>query len=187
MAAVRWGAMKKLKVVLGIVVALLAALFLIGGMLLPTGQYVERSAVIDAEPERVFALVSDYREFNRWSPWAALDPDAEYEFKGPPASVGSRMIWRSDHPDFGNGEQEVIEIQPGVMVRSRLTHERFDTPSYATFTVVPTPNGTRVTWAFDANMDSMLGPYMGLLVEDWVGAYYERGLASLKELAEKAD
>ncbi len=178
--------MKILKVVLGIVVALVVA-FVIGGMLLPSGQYVERSAVINANPAKVFALVSDYREFNKWSPWAALDPEAEYEFSGPPTGVGSKMVWRSEHPNVGNGEQEIVDIQPGTMVRSKLTFEGFDTPSFATFTLVPAPNGTDVIWAFDANMDTMLGRYMGLMMDSWVGADYERGLARLKELAEKAD
>ena len=178
--------MKILKIVLGIVVVLVVA-FVFGGMLLPSGQYVERSAAINADPAKVFALVSDYREFNKWSPWAALDPDAEYEFSGPPTGVGSKMVWRSEHPNVGNGEQEIVEIQPGTMVRSKLTFDGFDTPSYATFTLAPTANGTDVTWAFDANMDTMLGRYMGLMMDNWVGADYERGLARLKDLAEEGD
>ena len=40
--------MKFIKIVLGVIVALVAA-FLIGGMLLPSGQYVERSAVVKAD------------------------------------------------------------------------------------------------------------------------------------------
>ena len=178
--------MKILKIVLGIVVALAVA-FVIGGMLLPSGQYVERSTVINADPAKLFTLVSDYREFNKWSPWAALDPDAEYEFSGPPTGVGSKMIWRSEHPNVGNGEQEIVDIEPGTMVRSKLTFEGFDTPSFATITLAPMANGTKVTWAFDANMETMLGRYMGLMMDKWVGADYERGLARLKELAEKAD
>ena len=178
--------MKILKIVLGIVVALVLA-FLIGGMLLPSGQYVERSAVINADQATVFALVSDYREFNKWSPWAERDPETEYEFSGPATGVGSTMSWRSEDPSVGNGAQEIVEYQPATMVKSKLTFEGFDTPSYATFNLEPTDDGTNVTWAFDANMDTMLGRYMGLMMDNWVGADYERGLARLKELAEKAD
>ena len=97
------------------------------------------------------------------------------------------MSWRSEHPNVGNGAQEIVEIQPGTMVKTKLTFEGFDTPSYATFTLEPADSGTRVTWSFDANMDTMLGRYMGLMMDKWVGADYESGLARLKELAEKGD
>ena len=178
--------MKVVKIVLGIVVVLVVA-FVIGGLLLPSGQYVERSAVIEADQADVFALVNDYREFNRWSPWAAIDPEAEYEFSGPAAGVGARMTWRSEEPSVGNGAQEIVASETDTMVRSKLTFEGFDTPSYATFKLEPAEGGTRVTWAFDANMDTFLGRYMGLMMEKWVGADYDRGLARLKELAESGE
>ena len=110
--------MKFVKILLGIFVTL-AVLFVIGGMLLPTEQHVERSVVVKADPAKVFSLVNDFREFNKWSPWAAYDPE-----------------------------------------------------------------GTRLTWSFDANLDSMVGRYMGLMMDKWVGSDYEGGLARLKELAE---
>ncbi len=160
---------------------------LIGGLLLPSEQYVERSATVTADQSEVFALVSDYRQFNSWSPWAARDPETEYEFSGPATGVGSKMSWRSEDPSVGNGMQEIVEIEPDAMVRSRLTFEGFDAPSYATFKLQPADGGTRVTWSFDANMDNMLGRYMGLTMDKWVGADYEQGLARLKELAEKGD
>lgn len=178
--------MKFVKITLGIIVVLVVA-FLVGGTLLPTGQYVERSAIVRADPADVFSLVSDYRQFNRWSPWAAYDPDAEYEFSGPATGVGSTMSWRSEDPSVGNGTQEIVEIEPVTMVKSKLTFEGFDTPSYATFTLQATGNGTRVTWSFDANMDTLLGRYMGLMMDKWVGADYELGLARLKQLAEEGD
>ncbi|MDJ0701463.1 MAG: SRPBCC family protein [Woeseiaceae bacterium] len=176
--------MKFVKVALGIIVLLVVA-FLIGGLLLPSEQYVERSAVVAADQSEVFSLVSDYRQFNRWSPWAARDPDTKYEYTGPATGVGSAMSWRSEDPNVGNGMQEIVEIQPDTMVKSKLTFEGFDAPSYATFTLEPIDTGTRVTWSFDANLDTMLGRYMGLMMDKWVGADYEQGLARLKELAEK--
>ena len=176
--------MKFVKVLLGIIVTLVV-LFVIGGMLLPSEQHVERSVIVNADPAKVFSMVNDYREFNKWSPWATYDPEGtRYEFTGPATGVGSKMSWSSEHPNVGNGAQEITESQPNKMVRSKLTFEGFETPSYATFNLEPSDGGTRVTWAFDANLDSMVGRYMGLMMDKWVGADYERGLARLKELAE---
>lgn len=178
--------MKFVKILLGIIVVLVVA-FVLVGMFLPSGQYVERSAVVRADQAEVFALVSDYRQFNSWSPWASYDPDAEYEFSGPAMGVGSKMSWRSEMQNVGNGTQEIVDIQPDTMVRSKLTFEGFDSPSFATFELEPTDGGTQVTWSFDSNMDTLLGRYMGLMMDKWVGADYELGLARLKEVAEKDD
>ena len=176
--------MKIVKILLGIIVAL-AALIVIGGMFLPSEQHVERSIVIEAEPAEVFSLVNDFREWNKWSPWAAYDPEGtRYEFSGPATGVGSKMSWSSEHPNVGSGTQEIVDSQFNTMVRSELRFDGFDAPSYATFTLEPTDSGTRLTWSFDANLDNMLGRYMGLMMDDWVGGDYERGLARLKELAE---
>lgn len=176
--------MKVVKILLG-VLATLAVLFAIGGMLLPSEQHVERSIVVNADPAEVFSLVNDYREFNKWSPWATLDPEGtRYEFSGPAAGVGAKMSWSSEHPNVGSGRQEIVASQPHTVVKSRLEFEGFDTPSYATFTLEAIDGGTRLTWSFDANFDNILGRYMGLMMDKWVGSDYERGLARLKALAE---
>ena len=178
--------MKVLKVLLGIIAVLVVA-FIIGGMLLPSGQYVERSAFVKAEQAAVFALVSDFREFNKWSPWAEYDPDTQYDYSGPATGVGAKVTWRSEHPNVGNGEQETVEYQPNSMVKTKLTFDGFDTPSYATFELEPGDGGTRVTWSFDANLDTLLGRYMGLMMDEWVGGDYERGLANLQAMAEAGE
>ena len=175
--------MKFIKGLLGFLVFLVVTFFVVG-MFLPTEQHVERSTVIDAEQGEVFALINDFQQFNRWSPWAAKDPQTQYEYVGPATGVGSKMIWRSENPSVGNGQQEIIESQPESMVRTKLTFDGFAEPSFATFRLQPADGGTRVTWAFDANLDSYVGRYMGLMMEKWVGTDYENGLARMKEVAE---
>lgn len=175
--------MRILGVVLGIVVVI-AAVVVVCGFLLPSEQFVSRSVVVEADQAEVFALVNDYRQFNRWSPWAAKDPDTKYEFSGPDSGVGAKMSWQSEDPNVGSGSQEIIEVEPGSRVRTRLTFEGFDSASYASFKLEPADTGTRVTWEFEANLDSLIGRYMGLMMDKWVGADYEQGLARLKEIAE---
>ncbi len=172
-----------MKALLAIVIALVLAVVVVG-QFLPSEQHVERSTVIDADQATVFAMINDFREFNRWSPWAAKDPATEYEFSGPDTGVGSKMAWRSEDPNVGSGAQEIIESRPTTMVRTKLTFDGFDSPSYATFALEEADGGTRVTWGFDANLDNLVGRYMGLMMDSWVGTDYENGLARLKEIAE---
>ncbi|HOP21120.1 MAG TPA: SRPBCC family protein, partial [Amphiplicatus sp.] len=58
---------------LGRILIGLAAIFAIVialGFVLPDKTHVERSIVINAPQEEVFALVSDFNEWSAWSPWA---------------------------------------------------------------------------------------------------------------------
>ena len=53
---------------------------------------VERSATIDAAPERVYAQVAGFRRWTSWSPWEELDPNLErtYFREGPGSVEGHR-------------------------------------------------------------------------------------------------
>ena len=44
---------------------------------------------------------------------------------------------------------------------------------------------TTITWGLKADMGAgAMGRWMGLMMDDWVGADYERGLSNLKALIE---
>jgi len=93
--------------------AILLTLLVAVGLLLPGTAHVERSLFIRTSPAVVFDLVDDFRSFNRWSPWARLDPETRYTFHGPESGVGARMDWQSGHAGVGRGSQEVIALEPG--------------------------------------------------------------------------
>ena len=71
------------RILIGIVALLV--LFFVVGFLLPRDVRVERSVDIDASPQAVFTMVNDFQQFNRWQPWAQIDPrDPLRNTKGPP-------------------------------------------------------------------------------------------------------
>lgn len=50
------------------------------------------------------------------------------------------------------------------------------------------PLGTRVTWGFDYRVGyDMIGRYIGVLIQGWVGEQYALGLTRLKALAETGE
>jgi effector-binding domain-containing protein/uncharacterized protein YndB with AHSA1/START domain len=178
--------LKRLIVVVVTLVALLAA----AGMLLPRHSHVERKVVIDAKPSTVFALVDGFKQFNKWSPWAALDPNAKYAREGPEFGVGAKQSWSGDPKTVGSGSQEIIEVDPPKRVKSRLDFGDRGI-AVAELSLAPEGNGTQVTWSLETdNGAGPVGRYFGLMMDRWVGPAYERGLANLKSLAEslpKAD
>ncbi len=178
--------LKKIILALVVVIVLLAAI----GMLLPRNVHVERAIVIDAPAATVFALVDGYKQFNKWSPWAAYDPNAKYNVEGPEFGVGAKQSWSGDPKTVGSGSQEVIEVKPYEFVKSKLDFTG-QGPATAQFTLTPENGGTKVTWGLDCDMGAgPVGRYFGLVMDKMVGKDYEKGLAAMKTLAEsfpKAD
>lgn len=163
----------------------LVLILVVGGLLLPAQVHVERSQQIAAAPERVFSLIDNFHEFNRWSPWAARDPHTQYRFEGPDRGVGAKMSWQSDSPEVGSGSQEIIVSEPPRLLRTRLDFAQQGLAE-AAFKLQPENGGTQVTWGLDSDAGgNLIGRWFGLLLDTLVGADYEQGLANLKRLAEQ--
>ena len=170
------------RILIGIVALLV--LFFVVGFLLPRDVRVERSVEIDASPQAVFTMVNDFRQFNRWQPWAQIDPATRYVYEGSATGAGSRMIWYSDHPDVGNGMQEIILSEPYSRVRMALD---FGTGGLANadYLIDAEGAGSILTWTLETDMggNPLMG-WIGLAMDSMVGTAYELGLANLKEILE---
>jgi effector-binding domain-containing protein len=170
------------KTLLGLLV--LVALLVLIGLFLPSTVHVERSAVIDNSPAKVFALVNGFRSFNKWSPWAERDPATEYVFEGPDDGVGAKMSWASENPQVGTGFQQITLSEPDSRVETHLDFGPQGTAE-AFFLLEPTESGTHVTWGFDTDFGfNLVSRYLGLMFDNWIGADYEAGLANLESMAE---
>lgn len=175
--------MKALKrILVGLAVLVIAAVAI--AYVLPRHVEAERSIVIAAPPEKIFPLVNDLEAFNKWSPWSRIDPDMTVKITGPEAGVGQKMEWQSDHSSVGSGSQEITASEPDKRVETALDFGDQGSAT-AAFDLVPEGDGTKVTWSFETDLGmNPIGRYFGLMIESWVGADYEKGLASLKNLAE---
>jgi hypothetical protein len=73
------------KIILSVIAVIVAiiAIVLIVAAFQPAAFRVERSASIAASPAVLFAQVNDHKKFQRWNPWAKMDPDATTTYSGP--------------------------------------------------------------------------------------------------------
>jgi uncharacterized protein YndB with AHSA1/START domain len=175
------------KILLKAIVWILAALVVIfvgGGYLLPDEVNLQRQTVINAPPEKVFALVGGYKRFNEWSPWAELDPTTVYTFEGPEAGVGAKMSWASNDPNVGAGSQTITEHVANSHVAVDLDFGAMG-KSQAYWDLQPEGTGTLATWGFKMKLDGLMDRWFGLLMDRFIGPDYDKGLAKLKALAEK--
>lgn len=172
-------AKRLLFVCLGIVVVLAGI-----GLILPQQVMVERSVIIDAQAHEIYPLINDFQQFNKWSPWAQKDPSTQYRFEGPDSGVGAKMYWMSEHPQVGSGNQEIIESETDAFVKTRLDFGA-QGEAHAYFRLTPEADKTALVWGFTTDFGTnLVGRYMGLMFDSWIGADYEEGLSNLKELVE---
>jgi effector-binding domain-containing protein/uncharacterized protein YndB with AHSA1/START domain len=169
-----------------LVVFVVLAIAAVGvGMALPDQAKIERSVVIDASPATVYTVLNGFHQFNRWSPWADLDPQTVYTYDGPLMGVGARSSWSSKDPNVGAGDQEILEATPYTMVKVRLRFDGMDMDNLLTYTLVPQGAGTQLTWSYLTDFNgNLLNRYFGLLLERMIGPDFDKGLSRLKPFAE---
>ena len=141
-----------------------------------------RSLKMSAPPEKIFPRVNDLHQWEAWSPWAKLDPNATPTFSGADAGLGASMAW-SGNNKVGQGKMTIIESQPSRSIRFRLEFLKpMVATNIATFTFQPESDGTTVTWAMTGK-NNFMGKVFGLLVncEKMVGDQFAKGLANLAE------
>ena len=118
-------------------IAIIVIGFVIVVAMQPNEFRISRSAKMAAPPATVFAQVNDYHNWDAWSPWATLDPNAKTTFEGPSSGTGSTFSW-SGNDKVGEGRQTIIESRPDELIRIKLEFKKpFEATNTAEFTFKP--------------------------------------------------
>jgi uncharacterized protein YndB with AHSA1/START domain len=152
----------------------------------PDSFRVQRSASIKAPPDRIFALISDLRGWNAWSPYERKDPAMRRTFSGAASGTGAIYEWDGDR-NVGKGRMEVIEATPPGRILIKLDFIKpFEGHNTAEFTLEPKGDNTLVTWAMHGPatfMMKVMGIFMNM--DNMIGNDFAVGLANLKGVTEK--
>ena len=171
---------------IGIAVVVVIAAVLALAATRPDTFRVERSTTIKAPPEKVYALIDDFHQWQQWSPWERLDPAMKRTHGGPRKGKGALYGWEGNK-EVGKGQMEITEATPSSRVVVKLDFlAPFEAHNTAEFVLVPQGDATTVTWAmFGPNL--YIGKVMSVFasMDSLVGKDFERGLANLKAVAEK--
>lgn len=169
-------------------------LFGIGGILLllvvisfflSSKPHVERSAIINAPVNVVFAQVNTLKNWSRWDPWMAKDPNAVNTFEGPEAGVGAVHKWESSVKEVGSGTMTITGSLPNEAIDIKLDFEGHGSATGGFKFMSEGASQVNTTWSFDS--DAGMNPVkrlMGAMMDKFVGADFEKGLANLKALCE---
>jgi len=177
---------KRILGAVAVALAVMLGLFSIIVAMQPGQFRITRSATMKAAPAVVFAQIDDFHNWEAWSPWAKLDPDAKAVFEGPPSGEGAKFSW-SGNDKIGQGTQTIVESKPDERIRIRLDFEKpMKDTSEAEFTFKPQDEQTQVTWSMSGKKNFVgKAVCMFMNMDKMVGGEFEKGLASLKGIVEK--
>ena len=171
--------------IIAIVVVVVLAGVLIYAATRPDTFSVQRSLAINAPPEKIYALIGDFRKWGEWSPYEKLDPAMQRSFSGADSGQGAVYAWDSK-AKAGAGRMEITQTTaPNSIVIQLDFIKPFEAHNTATFTLQGEGDATRVTWVMSgpANYFHKLMSLF-LNMDQLIGKDFETGLGNLKRITE---
>ena len=174
-----------LKIMLGVIVVVVAGILILASMK-PDVFRIERSASIKAPPEKVFALINDFKAWTAWSPWEKKDPAMKRSYGAITSGKGATYGWDGNN-NVGQGSMEITDAVPSSKIELKLDFVKpMEGHNTVVFTLAPRGDTTQVGWMMQGPT-----PFIGKIIhvfmnmDKMVGGDFEAGLANLKAAAEK--
>ena len=173
------------KTLLAVIVLVLAGIAIYAATK-PDNFRVQRTATINAPPEKVFALLTDLKGWQAWSPWEKKDPAMKRTFGATTSGKGASYAWEGNK-DVGQGRMQIADsVSPSKVTLNLDFVKPFEAHNLVVFTLEPKGDATSVTWAMQGDT-----PYLAKIIhvfvnmDKMVGKDFEAGLANLKAAAEQ--
>ena len=177
--------MLKALAVLAVIAVVAIAAVLVYAATRPDTFRIKRQASIQAAPDKIFALINDFRNWQSWSPWENMDPALKRSYSGAASGPGAVYEWEGNKK-VGKGRMEIVEAVPSRVAIKLDFLKPFEAHNVAEFTLIPRGGATDVIWAMHGP-NLFIGKVMSLFfdMDRMVGKDFETGLANLKALAER--
>ena len=147
---------------------------------------IERSRTLNARPEAVFALINDFHEWAKWSPWEKLDPGLKRTFEGPASGKGAVYRWEGNGK-AGAGSMTINETSPARIEIALNFLKPFPADNRAIFTMEPDGDRTKLTWAMEGENPfpaKVFGVFVNM--QELVGKDFEKGFDGMQEVVARA-
>jgi uncharacterized protein YndB with AHSA1/START domain len=167
-----------------IAVAALILLVLVLAAMKPATLRIERTARIQAPPEKIFPYLADFKRWREWSAWERLDADLKRTLSG--ADSGQGAIYEWSGRKAGTGRMEITQsTQPSKVVIKLDFLKPFEGHNIADFTLQDVGGATQVIWVMTgpaAFMSRVMQVFLNL--DRLIGKDFDTGLANLRRLTE---
>lgn len=142
------------------------------------GNYtVKRSKLINADIQRVFNKLRDFKTWSDWSPWLMHEPDTKLEFSDNPSEVGGFYTW--DGQRVGAGKLTHVAFDAPKKIEERIEFTRpFKSVCQVSFELAEKEGQTEVNWIMQGKMP-FLFRFMTQKTAGMIAKDYDLGLAML--------
>lgn len=153
------------------------------GLLLSPNYNAQKSIKINAHPDVIKSLVTDFSQWHKWSPWKKIDPSITFYLGKPNAGIGAHQSWQSK---WGNGEMTITALSEKSMEFTVLLAQEH----IVTGNIIFIENATNVTVTFQVNGQAttpLISGYIAILSEHLLNNSIALGLNNLKTVAQLSD
>ena len=140
-----------------------------------------RTVVVEAPPSAVSPLITDFKEWTRWSPWEGLDPDLERTYTG--EGEGAHYAW-SGNNKAGKGSMTMTSITPERVDVDLVFEKPFKASNKVVFELKPTGDRTKIVWTMSGDRNLAFAVMGKLFFDKAIQKDFDKGLASLKAAVE---
>jgi effector-binding domain-containing protein len=175
--------MKILKFLLYTILALVVFV-LAAGLFARKDYHIERSWEINAPKSIIFDQLVHYKNFQKWSPWSALDPNMKYTISEPDGKVGSIYTWKGNDK-VGEGSMETAAITNDRIDTKVIFKNPWESSMPTFFKMEEKGKAIKVSWGSDMIIPFPMNAFaMFTDVDKAIGTDYETGLRNLKKTCE---
>jgi Polyketide cyclase / dehydrase and lipid transport len=167
------------KLLLAVMVIPIAIIIL--SLFLPSKYRVERTVVMRAKADAVYAHVSTLKHWPDWTAWTTNKyPDMKNSFSGPESGVGATYHWEGQ--SSGSGVLKLIRVEPGKRLDYELNFENGKHVSTGAIVIEPEGETLKVTWFNEGSLGwNPVSRIFGLLMDGMMGPDFEEGLRKLQQ------
>jgi len=142
---------------------------------------VSRSITINAPIENVYAVISDFSQWQPWSPWLIMEPEATVNV----AADVQYYEWDGDR--IGSGNMRITNQHANTAVDYDLSFLKpWKSQAKVRFELTAVGDdgkSTEATWLLDSSLPFFMF-WMKKSMTAFIGMDYQRGLAMLKDYVE---
>lgn len=166
--------------------AIVAALFLLIGVVLPSSRHLESSVETNRKLTIVYDTLNSLRRWPTWNPIGAKDTAMQIKLSGPEQGVGARLDYSSNESGLGEGSWEIVANEPNQRIAYAITSDERGENKRSEFFLRPTGRNNRnveITQTYDVDYGwNLLGRYAGLYVRSSIGEDIKLGLSRLTNM-----
>lgn len=161
-------------------VVIVAVLFVVVGLLLPSDRVFQHSVETNYPSRMVYDLLNGFRRFPEWYPLRSHDPNVQFSVSGPQRGEGAKLYYTSEVDKLGSGSFEIV----GSIDRERVEFD-IESPAMgdnkrAVIEIEEKGKTVEITWTYTVDYGwDLLGRYAGLYVNRTVGDDVKRGLRNV--------